>query len=272
MDELARYNKERWEALAQAGVLYSRPFLELNEQTAREVVDPYGVMGDVAGKDVLCLAGGGGQQSAAFALLGANVTVFDLSETMLARDRETAAHYNLPIRLEQGDMRDLARFAGDSFDVVWHAWSISFVPDPQRVFAEVARVLRPGGLYRLECANPLLVGDVDVSWNGEGYVLKRPYGDGEILLDDPDWTFEDEAGNPRRVTGPREFCHTLNTLVSGLVQNGFVILGLWEGPAGGDVTAEPGSWEHFIAIAPPWLTFWAAYRPEVFGGNGNSRD
>lgn len=264
MDELARYNKERWEALAQAGVTFSRPFLTLDEQTARDVVDPHGIMGDVRGKNVLCLAGGGGQQTIAFALLGANVTVFDLSETMLQRDRETAAHYNLTIRIEQGDMRDLSRFDDNSFDIVWHAWSLSFVPDVRQVFAGVARVLRPGGLYRLECANPFIVADMDESWNGIGYVLSRPYLDGELIVEDPDWTFEDEAGVPQRVQGPREFRHTFSTLINGLVAQGFVLLGAWEGPPGGDLNAEPGSWEHFIAIAPPWLTFWAAFRPDVF--------
>lgn len=265
MDELARENKERWEALAQAGVQFSRPFLELNEQTAREAVDPHNLLGNIAGKNVLCLAGGGGQQSAAFALLGAQVTVLDLSETMLQRDREAAEAYNLTIRIEQGDMRDLSRFAAGSFDVVWHAWSLSFVPNAPQVFAQVAHVLRPGGLYRLECANPFVVGEVSDSWNGEGYLLKLPYENGELFFNDPDWTFEDAAGNPQRVAGPREFRHTLSSLVNGLVGQGFVILGLWEGPTEGNASAEPGSWPHYIAIAPPWLTFWAVYRPDIMG-------
>jgi SAM-dependent methyltransferase len=263
MDELARYNKARWEALAQAGVSFSRPFHDLDETAARQEVDPYGIMGDVRGKEVLCLAGGGGQQAVAFALLGANVTVFDLSETMLQRDRETAAHYNLSLRLEQGDMRDLSRFADNSFDIVWHAWSLSFVPNPRQVFAGVARVLRPGGLYRLECANPFTAADVDATWNGTGYVLQRPYLDGELIMDDDNWIFENEAGEAQRVQGPREFRHTLNTLLNGLAENGFVLLGAWEGPPG-DLDAEPGSWEHFVVIAPPWLTFWTVYRPDVF--------
>src|SRR5690349_17475888 len=117
MDELARYNKERWEALAQAGVEYSRPFLNLDATSARQVVNAQGMLGEIAGKDVLCLASGGGQQSAAFALLGATVTVLDLSETQLARDQEAARHYNLPITIHQGDMRDLSRFADRAFDV-----------------------------------------------------------------------------------------------------------------------------------------------------------
>ena len=93
MDDLARYNRERWEALAQANIGYSRPILDLDPRSAREVLDPYGIMGDVRGRDILCLAGGGGQQSAAFGLLGARVTVYDLSDTQLARDQEAAAHY-----------------------------------------------------------------------------------------------------------------------------------------------------------------------------------
>ncbi len=31
-----------------------------------------------------------------------------------------------------------------------------------------------------------------------------------------------------------------------------------------DPNAEPGTWEHFISVAPPWLAFWTVYRPEIF--------
>ncbi len=78
VDEIARYNKGRWEELAEANIEYSRPFLDLDSEKAREAIDPEGVLADVSGLDVLCLASGGGQQSAAFGLLGANVTVLDL--------------------------------------------------------------------------------------------------------------------------------------------------------------------------------------------------
>ena len=70
MDEIAEYNRARWEELAKANVMYSRPWLDLDETSARTAIDTEGLLGTVAGKNVLCLAGGGGQQSAAFALLG----------------------------------------------------------------------------------------------------------------------------------------------------------------------------------------------------------
>ena len=263
MDELARYNKERWEELARAGVVFSRPFLEMDEQAARQAVDAQGIMGNVGDKEVLCLAGGGGQQSVAFALLGARVTVFDLSETMLERDRETAAHYNLSINVVQGDMRDLSAFGDNSFDIVWHAYSIDFVPEVRPVFDEVARVLRPGGLYRRECHNPFVKALDESEWDGMGYPLRGPYVEGEVTFADPHWTFAGDDGAPQQVVGPREFRHTLSTLVNELAARGFVLLGLWEGPPGGDIKAEPGTWEHFIAVVPPWLTFWTRLGPKV---------
>jgi hypothetical protein len=89
MDELARYSKAQWEELARSNVEYSRPWLDLDRNSAQERVYPFDVMKAVDGKQVLCLASGGGQQSAAFGLLGAQVTVFDLSETQLERDGRT---------------------------------------------------------------------------------------------------------------------------------------------------------------------------------------
>ena len=55
---------------------------------------------------MLCLACGGGHQSIAFALLDANVTVFDLSEDQLNRDREAATRFNVDVKIVQGDALD----------------------------------------------------------------------------------------------------------------------------------------------------------------------
>ena len=255
LDDLARFNRERWEDLARANIQYSRPALGLDPETARAMVDPEGVMGEVPGCDVLCLASGGGQQSAAFGLLGASVTVLDLCPTQLARDRQAAAHYGLNTRTLEGDMRDLSVFAAGSFDLVYHAHSINFVPDARQVFREVARVLRPEGLYRFSCHNPFVHTVWETSWDGEGYRLSDAYRDGEVT-DDPYWDVDDGAGTTRRVLGPREFRHTLSTLVNGLVEAGMAVRGVWE-DTGKDATAAPGTWQHLKMIAPAWLTFWA---------------
>lgn len=252
LDTVARFNKARWEELARAGVKYGRPRLDLDQDTARTMIDRQGVLGPVAGREVLCLAAGGGQQTAAFGLLGAAVTVLDLSTVQLQRDLSTAEHYGIQVRAEQGDMRDLSRFGNESFDIVWQAHSINFVPDAVSVLSGVSRVLRAGGLYRLEFTNPFIHGEWEYTWTGNGYVMAGPYKDGEVPSEKP-WTIRNDEGETKEVRGPREFRHTLGTLINGLIAKRLQLLGLWE-DADGDLDAPPGTWDHFKSYGAPWIT------------------
>jgi len=262
VDELARHNRQRWNDLAAAGVQYSRPWLDLDESKARQRVDPLGLLGDLNGRRVLCLAGGGGQQSAAFGLLGADVTVFDLSDEMLARDRAAALHYGQDVTTIQGDARDMSTLGAERFDVVWHAHSLSFIPDINAVFDGVVHVLQPGGIYHLSTCNPLAYG-ADEQWTGRGYLLREGYVEGaEAICGDGYWDITDADGKAKRVAGPREFRHTLTALMNGLIGRGFVLLDVHEEPPG-RTDAEPGSWDHFCSVAPPWLVVWAGWRPDL---------
>lgn len=266
MDDVANYNKERWNAMVRANALFTRPALHLDSVSARQRIDPDGRLGELAGKQVLCLASGGGQQSTAFALLGAHVTVYDLSDGQLQRDREAAAHYGVSIETVQGDMRDLSHFADAAFDVVWHPYSINFVPEIGVVFDEVARVLRANGLYHLHFANPFFSGLVAEDWDGNGYPLKLPYMDGaEIACQDEDWVYSRSESAGEAIPAPREYRHTLSTVINGLVERGFVIRHLSDTmDLGADPEAQPGTWDHFVAIVPPWLAVWALYCPDTF--------
>jgi ubiquinone/menaquinone biosynthesis C-methylase UbiE len=267
-DELAATNRARWNALVEAGVEYARPMLELTPASARAFLDPLGIMGDVTGKEVLCLASGGGQQSVAFALLGAKVTVVDLADKQLERDQQAADHYGVTIRTVQADMRHLDAFADTSFDLVYQAFSINFVPSVTPVLAEVARVSRPGALYRIEWYNPFVQMIEAGEWNGSSYPLRHEYMDGrEVTELYPNWTIDQADGSKREIEGPREFVHSLSTMVNSLAANGFVILRAAEylgNDLGYGSAAEPGSWPHFVRVVAPYLTIWARYRPEAF--------
>jgi ubiquinone/menaquinone biosynthesis C-methylase UbiE len=261
MDEVARYNRARWRALAQAGAVFTRPVWDLDPPAAQRLVDPEGRLGALAGRRVLCLAGGGGQQAPAFALLGAQVTVVDLSADQLQRDQAVAAHYGLSLTTIEGDMRDLAMLAGAGFDLVWHPYSLNFVPDARAVFREVARVLRPGGQYYVMCANPFAGGLGTHAWNGTGYTLQDPYIDGAVTTyPDEEWVYDHSAAPA--VPPPREYRHTLSTLVNGLADHGFVLRHLAEHTEPSGPGAAPGTWDHFTTVAPPWLSFWTRYRPD----------
>ena len=263
MDDIARYNQERWRALVAANALFTRPVWDLDAAAAREMVDPEGRMGDLAGQRVLCLAGSGGKQAPAFALLGAQVTVFDLMEEQLASDRAVAAHYGVTLTTIQGDMRDLSALDPASFDLVWHPYSLNFVPDAGVVFAGVARALRPGGRYVLMCANPFAVGVAPETWDGAGYPLAAPYLDGPVApIPDPAWVY-DAAAAPAPVPPPREYRHTLSTLINGLVANGFVLRHLEEVREPDGSTAAPGTWDHLSTVLPAWFWIWTIYRPDL---------
>lgn len=77
---------------------------------------------------------------------GVTVTGVDYSEEMLAkaRARVAAQHLTHVAALDRMDARALA-YPDASFDHVACMHVISVVPDPEKVMAEIARVVRPGG-------------------------------------------------------------------------------------------------------------------------------
>ncbi len=257
-DDLAKYNQERWNAIVKAGSTYTRPYLEMTVDSAQEWVNNSQTlvkagMLDVSGKDVLCLAGSGGQQTAVFGLLGANVTVLDLSDAQLANDQLAAEHLKIHIQIEHGDMRDLSRFKENSFDLVYQPYSINFVPDATKVIDEVSRVLRTGGIYNLDFGNPYWTME-ETDWLAQGYPVKQPYiSGGAHLYVNTEWDVEDEHGNWKKVEGPKEFLHTYSSILNSLIQNGFHLIHFEEYPKG-DNDAEPGSWDHLCSIIPPFVT------------------
>jgi SAM-dependent methyltransferase len=257
MDKINKTNRERWNALANANVEFSRPFLAYTPEMAAAYISRYGIIQDIAGKKVLCLASGGGQDSAAFGLLGAEVTVMDLSDIQLERDRQAAAHHSLQIEIVQGDMRDLSRLPNNIFDLVWQPYSVNFVPTVEPVYQGVARILKPGGIYYMQFANPFVQSVDDEAWDGSAYPLNRPYIDGDDITHYfPQWDVDQDDGSTVKLDSPYEFRHNLSTVLNTMAQNGFIFLHLQEYMLK-DENPEPGSWPHFTQVAPPWFdSFW----------------
>jgi SAM-dependent methyltransferase len=190
-------------------------------------------------------------------LLGAKVTVLDLSDVQLERDRQGAAHHGLSVTTIHGDMRDLSIFSDETYDVVWQVYSVNFVPTVESVFREVRRVLKPGGIYFVQFANPFVQAIDEDAWDGRPYPLSGFYVDGEDLAERfPHWDVDQPDGSKVKLASPHEFGHPLSNVLNTLAKDGCIFLGLWEWMRH-DENPTPGTWAHFTQIAPPYIsTFW----------------
>lgn len=184
----------------------------------------------LVGLDILCLACGGGQQGPVFAAAGGRVTVLDNSPRQLARDREVAEREGLEITTVEGDMRDLSMFTDGYFDLIFHPVSNNFVPNVLPVWRGTYRVLRRGGVLMAGFMNP----DVyvfDIADPEMGVVeLRYP------LPFDPTQFSEQERLRMFGPDGPIEFSHTLDELIGGQLEAGFMLTALYSdqqnGPLG----------------------------------------
>jgi SAM-dependent methyltransferase len=177
---------------------------------------------DLRGKDILCLASGGGQQGPILAAAGANVTVFDNSPKQLAQDRMVAKRENLTIITIEGDMRDLSVFSDGCFDLVFHPVSNVFCPEVRPVWQEAFRVLRPGGILLAGFDNPVLhIFDGPLAEQGV-FKVKYPLPFEATKLTDEERLYE--FGD----TLPLEFSHSLEDQVGGQLEAGFLLAGIYE--------------------------------------------
>ncbi|MEI7579894.1 MAG: class I SAM-dependent methyltransferase [bacterium] len=265
-------NENIWDNLAQSDVPCSRPNLLLTAIKAKNSLNPNNILGDLKGKKVLCLASGGGQQSHGFSLLGAAVTVVDFSEAQLEKDRLIAKKFNYPIRIVKSEMSDLAMFKAQEFDIVYQPYSINYIPTISKLFSEVARVTKSGGIYHLMFHNPFVHGswkdgcwgkewETKELWQEKGYPIWQPYQESyPIQTSDQHWNFDNQKGKPQKVEGPQEYKHTLGAIFNGLIENHFDIFRFDEYKNEVISKAKPGTWEHYVSVAAPWLFLWAKKR------------
>jgi ubiquinone/menaquinone biosynthesis C-methylase UbiE len=167
------------------------------------------------GTEVLCLASGGGQQGPVLAAAGYHVTVFDISAKQLGQDRMMSEKHNLGIKTLQGDMADMSVFNANTFDMIVNPCSLGFVPDVLPVFREVARVLKPGGIFMTGFTNPVYyLFDVKLVEQGI-FKLKysQPYGD-IFSLDKKELSMFTEKNEPL------VFGHSLEAYLNGQLQAG----------------------------------------------------
>ena len=107
---------------------------------------------DWQGKDVLDLGCAGGFMAEALAKRGANVTGIDPAADAIAAARDHAKSEGLRIGYDTG-MGEALPYDDASFDAVVCVDVLEHVTDLQKVLEEVARCLRPGGVFLFDTIN-----------------------------------------------------------------------------------------------------------------------
>jgi SAM-dependent methyltransferase len=112
------------------------------------------VLGEVAGRDILELGCGAAQWSIALAKRGARPVGLDLSERQLAHARRLMADAGVDFPLIHASA-ELVPLPDASFDIVFCDHGAMTFADPYRSVPEVARLLRPGGLFAFNHHTPI---------------------------------------------------------------------------------------------------------------------
>ena len=167
---------------------------------------------------MLGLASGGGQQMPVFSKLGAKCTVFDYSDKQLDADRMVAEREGYSIEIIKGDMSKTLPFEDESFDIIFHPVSNSYVEDVYHIWNECYRVLKKGGR---------LLAGMD---NGINYLFEE---------DEPLKVVIPLPFNPLKMSEEKrkamiangdgvQFSHTLDEQIGGQLKAGFILKDLYE--------------------------------------------
>jgi 2-polyprenyl-6-hydroxyphenyl methylase/3-demethylubiquinone-9 3-methyltransferase len=127
----------------------------------RQVVDQTQVISDLRVLDVGC---GGGLVSEKFAEAGAKVTGIDLSKPSIEAARQHATRSGLQIDYQEASASNLP-FPNATFDVVVCCDFVEHVSDNLHIcLGEMARVLRPGGIFLFDTINRTFISRLIAIW------------------------------------------------------------------------------------------------------------
>ncbi|EWC59923.1 SAM-dependent methyltransferase [Actinokineospora spheciospongiae] len=189
------------------------------------------LLGDVADRDVLEVGCGSAPCARWLRERGARVVGIDLSAGMLRYGRAANQATGIDVPLIRGNAERLP-FRTGSFDLACSAFgAVPFVADVAGTFAEVARVLRPGGTWTFAVTHPMRWIFPDDPGPG-GLTVTGSYFDRTPYVE------VDEHGTPTYV----EHHRTLGDYVRALTAAGFTLFDLVEPEWPEGHTQEWGQW------------------------------
>jgi ubiquinone/menaquinone biosynthesis C-methylase UbiE len=216
-------NEESWNKLSdhyQAAQIISLENVHYNAYGPGE--RELGIIGEVAGLDILEVGCGGGQNSIVLAKWGAKSVIgLDQSEKQLEYARQLAKSVDVDVRFIKSDMEDMSILEDVSFDLIVSMHAMNYASDIQRVFDECARLLRAGGRFVTCMSHPIwLVFGEAMELNDLSKIVNYYKDEREVW----DWTdYNGESIATFESSGWR-----LSQIINGLIASGLRIEGISE--------------------------------------------
>ncbi|WP_084102301.1 bifunctional 2-polyprenyl-6-hydroxyphenol methylase/3-demethylubiquinol 3-O-methyltransferase UbiG [Demequina sp. NBRC 110051] len=180
----------------------------------------------IAGLDVCHLQCHIGTDTLSLARAGARVTGVDFSPSALAAARALAAELGLAATWVETDVLDARAAVVGDFDLVYTSiGAITWLRDLDRWAAQVAALLRPGGVFYLRDGHPALY---SLDETADGLVTRyRYFANGDAI----EWNDESTYAGDGTVTSPRtlEYPHALSETVTALLSSGLALEAFDEG-------------------------------------------
>ncbi|MFC7393811.1 class I SAM-dependent methyltransferase [Scopulibacillus cellulosilyticus] len=171
---------------------------------------------NIRNKKILGLASGGGQQGPIFAANGADVTILDYSDAQLNAERIVAEREGYQINLVKADMSERLPFDDETFDMIFHPVSNTYIQDIMPLWKECYRVLKKGGHLLAGFTNP----DIYLFDEELKVVNRLPY--------DPLANFNEEERQEVIKNEGLQFSHSFETQIGGQLKAGFKLVDLYE--------------------------------------------
>lgn len=176
-----------------------------------------GLLGDVAGKRVIEIGCGGGQNSIALTKWRAICVGVDPSPAQIDHARRLARENGVEVQFIVGVAEDLSAFPDGSFDIALSSYAFDYVTDLQRAYRETWRLLVPGGLFGFCLSHPWFQA---VGWHLAGDPDAPEIGDYVAWPDVEEWDWSYEDGTTARMRG---HLRTLDQIINELLEAGFTL-------------------------------------------------
>ncbi len=231
MRDYVAYNSQMWDAWNEERNPWTRPLTTEQFQRAKEgpieiILTPMKTVPlswfSGAGRDVLGLASGGGQQGPVMAARGYRVAILDNAMRQLQSERMVAERERYPMLALQADMTQPFPFKDESFDLIIHPVANCYIEDLQPTWNECYRVLRHGGFMMAGWANPIIYMFDDGALENRDVPLvarhKLPYNGRK----------EVEKGAELSQDTGYQFSHTWEAQIGGQLKAGFLLKDFYE--------------------------------------------